>query len=389
MSGMATTTMMERFHQLELDKNFIFVGAIGTGRQAESFTVKCKSCNTSRRVWIDVLKGKAKGFRCKVCGQSTEGALVSEVKTFYKNGNTKQATAEAFGMTQNQIRWLATRFHWDSPLNNANRSGNAESVYIQWLDDNGFEYVGGFTSADKSFTAKCKNCGTVKTKCWREDKMRRGVPFCNVCNKREKAEVRKQESEAKAAEFAKLREERKERDRIERLMMPEVSAYRQSNYKKMNIIHTCKLCKTPYTIASYMASAGIKYFRDSGVCSKECLKRASKYKAKHKSQKTENHRKRARKYGVPYEPGITLEKLVKRDGLTCRLCGEECDWEDKQWGYSGPLYPSMDHFIPMARGGGHVWSNVQVAHVLCNSIKGDTLPELINLEDEDVREVTA
>ena len=84
-----------------------------------------------------------------------------------------------------------------------------------------------------------------------------------------------------------------------------------------------------------------------------------------------NHRKRSRKYGCEYDPSVTLSKLIKRDGLTCYLCGEECDPSDKSWGTIGPKSPTIDHVVAMANGGGHVWGNVKVAHALCNSEKRD------------------
>lgn len=57
-----------------------------------------------------------------------------------------------------------------------------------------------------------------------------------------------------------------------------------------------------------------------------------------------------------------------------KICGQMCDWNDHSWSkYSGPLYPSIDHIVPMSKGGGHVWENVQVAHIICNSEKGDRL----------------
>ena len=45
--------------------------------------------------------------------------------------------------------------------------------------------------------------------------------------------------------------------------------------------------------------------------------------------------------------------------------------------YSGPLSPSIDHIIPMAKKGGHVWNNVQIAHIICNSEKGDKIDKVV------------
>lgn len=87
-----------------------------------------------------------------------------------------------------------------------------------------------------------------------------------------------------------------------------------------------------------------------------------------------NYSARAKKYGAVYEHGITLRKVIIRDKGICQICGKPVDMNDRSWnGYVGPLYPSTDHIIPLARGGAHIWSNVQLAHAMCNSIKGATV----------------
>lgn len=111
-------------------------------------------------------------------------------------------------------------------------------------------------------------------------------------------------------------------------------------------------------------------------CSRACQRKAENRRIQEKRKSNgvssrANHRKRARKYGCEYDPSITLPKLIKRDGLTCYLCGDECDPSDKSWGTIGPKHPTIDHVIAMANGGGHVWSNVRIACALCNSIKRD------------------
>ena len=73
---------------------------------------------------------------------------------------------------------------------------------------------------------------------------------------------------------------------------------------------------------------------------------------------------------------ITLDGLLRRDGCACHICGGLCDVydfikTDKAF-IAGNNYPSIDHVIPLAKGGLHSWDNVKVAHRICNSLKGDS-----------------
>ena len=96
-------------------------------------------------------------------------------------------------------------------------------------------------------------------------------------------------------------------------------------------------------------------------CSKSCARRWSR------KRDDRNHRKRARKYGVAYEP-INSIKVFERDGWICGICHDPIDpavpWPDDR-------SKSLDHIVPMSKGGGHVWSNVQAAHLGCNVDKAD------------------
>jgi len=106
--------------------------------------------------------------------------------------------------------------------------------------------------------------------------------------------------------------------------------------------------------------------RGQRFCSDRCRRRRiNKYKER-------NHRERAQKYGVEYQPGITTIKVCNRDGWVCALCGDPINpmitWPDD-------LSKSLDHIVPLSKGGGHTWTNVQAAHLRCNVDKGDALPE--------------
>ncbi|MET7795654.1 HNH endonuclease [Streptomyces decoyicus] len=60
-----------------------------------------------------------------------------------------------------------------------------------------------------------------------------------------------------------------------------------------------------------------------------------------------------------------------RDGWRCGLCGSPVDPE-LAWPH--PLSASVDHVVPLSRGGEHSMANVQSAHLGCNSRKGHRLP---------------
>ena len=98
------------------------------------------------------------------------------------------------------------------------------------------------------------------------------------------------------------------------------------------------------------------------TCSKECGKKlahAHKHKRIPKSQLVDKD--------------ITLEALYRRDSGVCYLCGKKCNWNDKTDKSVGPAYPSIDHMIPIAKGGLHAWTNVKLAHFECNWKKSDAL----------------
>ncbi|MGM0124877.1 hypothetical protein IGI37_002271 [Enterococcus sp. AZ194] len=104
------------------------------------------------------------------------------------------------------------------------------------------------------------------------------------------------------------------------------------------------------------------------TCSSECRK-------KWKNRKSD---KRISKHNT-IDRDITLVKLYERDKGVCYICGEQCDFEDfnknEVFFVCGKTYPTVDHIVPIAKGGLHAWCNVRLAHHFCNSIKSDKLSE--------------
>lgn len=61
------------------------------------------------------------------------------------------------------------------------------------------------------------------------------------------------------------------------------------------------------------------------------------------------------------------DEIYERDDWTCQLYGKPVD-PTLRWPH--PMYKSLDHRVPISRGGSHTRDNVQLAHLSCNSRKG-------------------
>lgn len=106
------------------------------------------------------------------------------------------------------------------------------------------------------------------------------------------------------------------------------------------------------------------------------LRRSSslKYRASEKGRKTAslisfNRHKRHKE--APIVELIKRETVLIRDNYTCYLCLQR-----------PPLNKiTLDHVIPLARGGNHTYDNVKVACRSCNSKKHTKLLSELNLDD--------
>lgn len=90
--------------------------------------------------------------------------------------------------------------------------------------------------------------------------------------------------------------------------------------------------------------------------------------------------RRARERAAFVAPVDHIE-IFERDGYICQLCGTGVL---PFVNHRHRLYPSIDHIIPLAKGGTHEPSNVQTAHRGCNSSKGPRL----RMNDHYTPEVT-
>ncbi len=65
--------------------------------------------------------------------------------------------------------------------------------------------------------------------------------------------------------------------------------------------------------------------------------------------------------------------IAERDGWTCHLCGDSIDRERHYQGWINPEGASVDHVVPLSRGGSNDPANLKAAHWSCNVRRGNRL----------------
>lgn len=111
----------------------------------------------------------------------------------------------------------------------------------------------------------------------------------------------------------------------------------------------CRVCASGF-VSQYMHI----------TCSDECQRVYDRDKASEAG-----HRRRARIRNA-YRAPVSRRKIYERDGYKCHLCGERTDPNAR---VPHPHAPTLDHLIPLSRGGTHEPINVATACFICNSRK--------------------
>ena len=385
----AEANYRQKFEALNLE-GFEFLRREWSQDHDRRFWVRCKKCGAEFLRGNDILKGKTKSLNCRNCGNGTKSytPFVDEVLEFYQQKHTFAETCERFGITKVQLgEWVKRRgVHNGRTLSEINREKaqlsakkaieKAENNISIKLLSHGVGYLSGYTDGNCKITVTHFECGAVFER--RADYFDKYGFNCPACDEAKRLAIRAEKELQRELEREQKQKEREEREAYRALINPlGLSPYQLEREQKLDELNTCTICGKEYKLRDYVEAAGIKYATNPGYCSEECKQEAKKRRSK-KYKRPDNHRARARRYGCEYDPSVKLKKLVERDGLTCAICGELCDWNDRSWSeWCGPLYPSIDHIIPMCKKGGHIWSNVQVAHIQCNSEKGATIMDLI------------
>jgi len=234
----------------------------------------------------------------------------------------------------------------------------SESQVADYVGRSGFDYVGGYQSQKKPITVRCRDCGRTFERAFHIFRdVANGTwacgnecPLCRLdkqaAERIRRESIRKAEQERDAQEKAQRKAEQLSRKISDQLI-------------KRLATRVCKNCGKEFCIE-------LSDYHSEIYCSEACQKRC------HDRIKRDKRIRRMKAREMDQD--ITLEKLFKRDGGTCYLCGRECDWDD--WKVidgqfvAGESYPSIDHVKPISKGGAHTWENIKLACRHCNTVKG-------------------
>lgn len=101
--------------------------------------------------------------------------------------------------------------------------------------------------------------------------------------------------------------------------------------------------------------------RDAGNVSRWGIARRSELEQK-AAYERKNRARRARRVGTASEPYTTAE-IAERDGFRCGICRRKVRMG---FAWPHPSSPSIDHIVPLSKGGEDTRANVQLAHLRCN-----------------------
>lgn len=208
--------------------------------------------------------------------------------------------------------------------------------YIREKSNGRFEYVSGYVNMDSHCIVRCTQCGRTEERAMSTFRGGHKVT-CFPCQ-------------------IKATEERKLKERMRRQIEDETARLVRAGRGKQLSFGFC--------------ACGEMLNRFDGNKGKQCRRCAVRA-----ARKTREIKRRHKISKVMVNPDITIQKLFQRDNGVCHICGGLCDWNDKEVRNDtivcGDQYPSIDHVLPLAKGGLHSWDNVKLAHRICNSLKGD------------------
>lgn len=139
---------------------------------------------------------------------------------------------------------------------------------------------------------------------------------------------------------------------------------KERQHKKTIQEYICKECGQSFTPEYGDKRTVFCSSKCQSKCEKKLLRKTDKYKEYRRNM---NKNRRAKKRGA-FVSKVIRQEIFDRDKWICQLCFKRVD---KNLSYPHMMSASLDHIIPIAKGGTHEPKNCQLAHFICNSRKSD------------------
>lgn len=128
------------------------------------------------------------------------------------------------------------------------------------------------------------------------------------------------------------------------------------------VVCECRGCGTPFE--KHAISTSREW------CSRTCYERVRR-KSRHLYSNTWQ-RMRCEKMRRNGHEKIDVLAVFERDNWTCQICDIRVNREAV---HPDSMAPTIDHIVPVSKGGAHTWDNVRCAHSICNTRKNAKIPE--------------
>lgn len=271
--------------------------------------------------------------------------LSSEIIRLSNEGYGYRQIARKLNVTRNTVRTWCRKNNIKVREYTPVGKCKPEEEIKEIVSKQNYTYLGGYENYHSNITIRCNICGTVSTKYYPkfQDHVKHR-PVCYECMRIEttkKQEERKRQREIKEKLNIQERESRKRHKTLTLFI------------SQLKRLHHCPVCDKLTLRRIY--------------CSKECGR-----KVENKVRELSRRRKIEK---AMVDRDITVKRLYQKDNGICHICGKQTNLQDYKVIENGTIvcgndYPSIDHVIPLSKGGLHEWSNVHLAHRICNTIKG-------------------
>ena len=228
-------------------------------------------------------------------------------------------------------------------------------------------YLSGKYPLPMQKTIRCIRCNTFKHESrFAKDSKSCTLhqPYCKQCCVEYKAEYTSQHKEKIRLSGVKYRAENKGREKQRHKIYDIVYAPRKAEKKKQRR----KQHPEKYH------QEGVAYYAKNK--DKMNAVSATWWKAHPDKRKNKHERHRARKKSAPMIEKIDRQTVFERDKWTCQICHKRVPRKTKNI----KLRATLDHIVPLSKGGSHTYANVVLAHHICNSSKGNrAIPQQMRL----------